>query len=94
MATKPTSNPSFEDRAVMRLSTFWPRAPMSKTEFYRRRNRQLAGEPGSELLLPKLTQISAKRLGVRYDHEREWQEARIVSAVVTGKRPRRSAQAV
>ena len=90
MATKPSNPSSFEDRAVMPLTVFRKRAPMSKTEYHRRRNRQLAGEPRSELLLPKLTQLSEHRFGVRYDHEREWQEARTVSVVPAPSKGRRA----
>jgi hypothetical protein len=82
------TNPSFDDLAVMPLALFRKRAPMSKTEFFRRRQRQLAGEPGSELLLPKLTQLSAHRYGVRFDHEREWKEANTISFVAPSKRQR------
>jgi hypothetical protein len=69
---------SFEDRRVMRLKVFLERNAMSRVEFYRRLQRQKLGEPDTALLLPKITQLGTRTYGVRYDHEREWQEARVI----------------
>jgi len=83
----------FESQRVMPPRLFRERNRMSKSEYYRRRQRQRAGEPGAENLLPLHIRLSEHREGIRFCDEAAWQQARLVNAVATGRRKRAQAAA-
>jgi hypothetical protein len=85
------TKPDFELRRVMKPKTFRDRNGMSKTEYTRRRKRQRAGEPGSELLLPEHIKLSEFREGITYQSELNWQVARTVSVPARRQRASKAA---
>jgi hypothetical protein len=79
MATKPKPDNSFDAHRVMLAPEWRQRNHVSKSEWYRRRQRQRAGEPGSENLLPRTVRLSPKREGITFEEEARWQAANQVT---------------
>jgi hypothetical protein len=80
LRSKPTAEP-FDPalNAGMSPPEWRQRAKMSKSEYFRRKRRQAAGEDPDGKLLPKRIRVSPQREIITFAAERDWQIANQVS---------------